>query len=193
MINYTERLDHALRVATWAHEQQGQHRKGTDIPYIIHPFGVMTIASNATDDEDTLIACLLHDILEDVDSKIYNEADMRHDFGERVTKIVLGVTKNSELKYWQERSEAYLNHLENAASDESVIVSTADKVQNLKSILYDYGIVGNEPWQRFSTKSAADQLWWYKSILAVITKRKAPEFLTKELSADVDKLKLIIK
>ncbi len=41
MINYTHRLDKAIRIAAWAHEQQLQHRKGTDIPYIIHPFGVI--------------------------------------------------------------------------------------------------------------------------------------------------------
>jgi len=41
MIKYTDRLDSAIRKAAWAHEQQDQHRKGTDIPYIIHPFGVM--------------------------------------------------------------------------------------------------------------------------------------------------------
>ena len=62
MINYTERLDKALRKAAWSHEQQGQHRKGSDIPYIIHPVGAMMIASNATDDEDILIACLMHDV-----------------------------------------------------------------------------------------------------------------------------------
>jgi (p)ppGpp synthase/HD superfamily hydrolase len=49
MIKYTERLDSALRKAAWAHEKTGQHRKGTDIPYIIHPVGVMIIAGNVTE------------------------------------------------------------------------------------------------------------------------------------------------
>ncbi len=71
MINYTSRLDNAVREAARAHEIEGQHRKGTDIPYIIHPFGVMMIASNATDDEDVLIACLMHDVLEDVNRVQY--------------------------------------------------------------------------------------------------------------------------
>lgn len=51
MINVTSRLDKAIRRAAWAHEQAGQHRKGTDVPYIVHPSGVMIIASNVTDDE----------------------------------------------------------------------------------------------------------------------------------------------
>lgn len=193
MINYTPRLDKALRKAAWAHEQAGQHRKGTDIPYIIHPFGVMTIASSATGDEDILIACLFHDILEDVDSSIYSEDDMRQEFGDRIAEIVLGVTKNSALKSWRATSEAYLEHLEKVASEESVIVSAADKIHNLKSVLYDHGVVGDELWQRFSTRSATDQLWWYESILAVVTSRKAPKPLIEEFSADMKKLKEIVQ
>ena len=73
MINYTERLDKALKVSAWAHEQQKQHRKGTDIPYIIHPVGAMIEASNATEDEDTLISCLLHDILDPDWVRTYSE------------------------------------------------------------------------------------------------------------------------
>src|SRR5665647_836503 len=174
MISYTHRLDKAIRIAAWAHEQQLQHRKGTDIPYIIHPFGVMLIASNATDDEDVLIACLMHDVLEDVDSSIYDEQAMRADFGDRMVAMVKDVTKDDSISDWHERSRAYLDHLENEASDEAVIVSTYDKIHNLVSILVDYETHGEGLWTRFSTQSAADQLWWYESILAVATKRAIP-------------------
>ena len=56
MINLSKRLDTALRTAAWAHEQAGQHRKGSDIPYIMHPFAVLLLATNFTEDEDTLRA-----------------------------------------------------------------------------------------------------------------------------------------
>lgn len=177
MINYTPRLDNAIKRAAWAHEQAGQHRKGTDIPYIIHPFGVMTIAGNVTNDEDILIACLMHDILEDVDSTIYSEHDMRSEFGDRVVSIVKDVTKDDTESDWHKRSKLYLSHLEHEASDEAVIVSGSDKAHNLLSILTDYETVGDELWQRFSTKSAEDQLWWYESILKIVKKRNAPDKL----------------
>lgn len=144
MINYTLHLDNAMRKAAWAHDQAGQYRKGTDIPYIIHPVGTMMIAGNVTDDEDTLIACLLHDVLEDVDSSVYNEADMREDFGDRVVAIVKDVTKDGTKGDWRERAQAYLEHLERSASDEAVIVSAADKTHNLLSILCDYAEVGDD-------------------------------------------------
>jgi (p)ppGpp synthase/HD superfamily hydrolase len=98
----TPRLEKAIRTATIAHKEQ--KRKGSDTPYIIHPYSVMCIAANATQDEDILIACLLHDILEDVSDK-YPRKQMVKDFGDRVASIVDGVTKDSSLPDWQSRAE----------------------------------------------------------------------------------------
>lgn len=192
MINYTTRLDKAIQKAAWAHEQAGQHRKASDnIPYVIHPFGVMVIAGNATDDEDILIACLLHDVLEDVESAIYDEAHMRADFGDRVVSFVKDVTKDSSVSDWRKRSLAYLDHLENKASDGAVIVSACDKIHNLLSTLADYQTHGENIWERFTTKNSADQLWWYESILEVITKRGAHLLLQQTLAMQVAELRKI--
>ena len=188
MINYTDRLNYAICVAARAHEKQGQHRKGTDIPYIIHPFGVMLIASNVTDDEDVLIACLMHDVLEDVASDIYSEDAMRRDFGDRVVAMVKDVTKDDTEKDWRKRSEVYLTHLEHEASDGAVVVSASDKLQNLLTTLVDLEIHGEALWQRFTTKSGEDQLWWYQSILTVIERRSAPAALVAQLADAVSEL-----
>lgn len=182
MINLTKKLDHALRKSAWAHEQAGQHRKGTDIPYIIHPFGTMMIASNATKDENTLIACLLHDVLEDVDSSIYDQDQIVQDFGNKVITIIKDVTKDDTIPNWHDRSNAYLDHLKHNACDEAVIVSASDKIHNLISVLSDYDTVGDKLWQRFTTNSASDQVWWYDSILQVIKFRQAPEILVNQLT-----------
>lgn len=189
MINYTNRLDKAIRTAAWAHEKQVHHRKGTDTPYIIHPFGVMVLAGNVTDDDDVLIACLLHDVLEDVDSGIYDESTMRQDFGDRVVNIVLDVTKDESIKDWRKRGEAYLDHLEHEASDEAVIVCASDKIHNLMSILADLDVQGDELWEVFTTKSSSDQLWWYESILEVITRRGVDKGLSDKLAELVTELR----
>lgn len=188
-MKFTPRLELAIQKATLAHAKQ--KRKGGNIPYIIHPFSVMCIASETTDDEDILIACLFHDILEDVPEE-YPRQTMRAEFGDRVVDIVDGVTKDSSLKEWKARSKAYLDHLEHQASNESVLVSCADKIHNLMSILTDYKTHGNELWNRFSTKSGADQLWWYRSILSVVKKRKAPKVLIDQLDELVISLKEIV-
>lgn len=96
-MQFTPKIERAINTAAYAHRHQT--RKGSDVPYIVHPFGVMLIASQATADEDTLIACLLHDILEDVPEE-YSKQQMLRDFGESVVAIVEGVTKNSTLPEW---------------------------------------------------------------------------------------------
>lgn len=193
MINYTNRLDSAIRKAAWAHEQAGQHRKDTDIPYIIHPVGTMMIASSVTNNEDILIACLMHDVLEDVDSSIYSQEQMRADFGDHVVEIVKDVTKDGSQDDWRLRAEAYLERLTTKASGEAVVVSASDKIHNLLSILSDYEEVGDQLWQRFSTKNSIDQLWWYESILIVIKKRNAPTKLCAKLERQVESLLKIVK
>jgi len=192
MIAYTPRLDMGIRISATVHERAGQHRKGSDIPYISHPFGVMLIASNATKDEDVLIASLMHDVLEDVPSDIYSEANMRRDFGRRVVSIVKDVTKNDDQPDWHLRGAEYLDHLRGKACDEAIIVSTADKIHNLQSILIDHALEGDAVWQRFSTKSAADQLWWYSSVLDVVTERQAPPVLVQQLGGLVTNLQTLV-
>ncbi len=191
MINFTKRLDKAIRISAWCHEQAHGHRKGGDIPYIIHPYGVMLIASNVTDNEDTLIACLLHDVLEDVPKSIYDENKMRADFGDNVTKIVKDVTKDSTLNNWYGTSKAYLHHLEFEACDEAIVVSASDKIHNLESTLFDYEEIGDKLWDRFTTKNLSDQIWWYESVYRAVSKRDAPNYLLFKLAGDIKNLKAL--
>ena len=191
MINFTKRLDKAIRISAWCHEQAHGHRKGGDIPYIIHPYGVMLIASNVTDNEDTLIACLLHDVLEDVPKSIYDENKMRADFGDNVTKIVMDVTKDSTLNNWYGTSKAYLHHLEFEACNEAIVVSASDKIHNLESTLYDYEDIGDKIWDRFTTKNLSDQIWWYESVYGVLIKRLCSDELTNKLDHLINSLKTL--
>ena len=183
----TPRLTQALNVATRAHD--GHYRKATDIPYTSHLFGVMYLTSkqglSADVEEDVLIACLLHDTLEDVPEK-YTAEQMEADFGPRVLDIVLGVTKDGTLGDWQERSDAYLAHLREA-SYESVVVSACDKLHNLSSILADHEVLGDELWPRFNSGKQRQQ-WWYRAVLEIVEQR-APELpLLVEYRAKVERL-----
>jgi len=148
------------------------------------------IASNVTGDEDTLIGCLLHDVLEDVDTKIYGEEDMREDFGQKVLEIVQGVSKDDSIEDWKQRSVSYLENLTKARS-ESIIVCAADKIHNLKSMLIDYENIQDELWDKFNSDKKS-QLWWYESSLEIIQARVPENKLTLELQVLVDQLKRII-
>lgn len=187
MIDYTPRLDEAMRVAATAHSEQ--KRKGTEIPYIVHPFAVMHIASQVTNDEDVLVASLFHDVLEDVPDK-YSKEQMQRAFGARVVSIVEGVTKDDTIQDWQGRSDAYLAHLR-TADEASVIVSGADKIHNLQSILIDYEQYGDQLWDRFNADKER-QLWWYGSIHDVLQERLPESALTATLGDLVDKFKGIL-
>ncbi len=84
-------INQAIVVATRAHA--GQVRKGTDTPYIVHPYAVAMLARNYTADPEIIAACLLHDVLEDVAPAVYSEADMLQDFGSGVVDLVKTVSE----------------------------------------------------------------------------------------------------
>lgn len=186
-VSLTPRLQKAINVAAVAHD--GHKRKGTSIPYVSHLFGVMYLLAQVTDDEDVLIAGLLHDALEDVPER-YGEEQLRADFGDRVLAIVQGVTKDSSLPDWQARSDAYIEHLATQASEESVMLSCADKLHNLQSILLDYEVLGDELWSRFNSGKERQQ-WWYEQIAEVVEKRLPGFPLNRELQEAVTTLKAL--
>ncbi len=188
MINYTNRLYRAINKATWAH--RNQKRKGSDLPFIVHPYSVMSIASYVTDNEDILIACLLHDVIEDVPEE-YSKAQIVEDFGQKVLDLVLDVTKDEQAGDWREKCDKYLYHIEFMASDDAVIVSCADKIHNLISILDDYKIHKDELWKRFNS-GKEDQYWWYESNLGVIRKRLPNLSLVSTLDTLVKDFKNIL-
>ena len=193
MINLSKRLDTALRTAAWAHEQAGQHRKGSDIPYIMHPFAVLLLATNFTEDEDTLIACALHDVLEDVPPHIYSQDDMRRDFGAGVVAIVQDVTKSTASNDWHETAQSYLDNLRNQASPQAVLVAACDKLHNLQSTIFDYQTEGEYLWQRFTTRSSDDQVWWYRQVIDVLRHRRVPLPLLQCLQNQLDRLVALIE
>ncbi|AHI20189.1 HD domain-containing protein [Corynebacterium casei] len=161
------RLFRAINVAAWAHA--GQMRKGTEIPYISHPFAVMHLVSQQPGvDEDTVIAALLHDVLEDVPER-YSQEDMVRDFGSVVTSYVQMVSKDKSLPSWQERADDYLIRLRSAPFSALVIIA-CDKFHNLGSIMADYEKHGEALWDRFNSGKQS-QHWWYQTVYETLEER----------------------
>lgn len=187
MSKLSHRLRRALNTASLAHRVHV--RKGSGIPYVSHLFAVMYLLSTITDDEDILVAGLLHDTLEDVPEN-YGEQDMLRDFGPRVLSLVLDVTKDDSLSTWQARADAYLDHLAVNAHPDAVLISVADKTHNLMSILDDYEELGDQLWDRF-TAAKQQQQWWYAAVAEVATRRLPGNPLCGELSGLVEQLKAL--
>ncbi|PLA37462.1 bifunctional (p)ppGpp synthetase/guanosine-3',5'-bis(diphosphate) 3'-pyrophosphohydrolase [Corynebacterium coyleae] len=177
------RIIRAINVAASAH--RNDVRKGTDIPYVSHVFGVMHFVSQVTDDEDVLIGALFHDIFEDVPEE-YSAKQMVAEFGERVVGLVRGVTKDDSIGSWQGRADAYLAQLREA-EEGSVLIAAADKLHNLLSIHADLDTIGDDLWGRFNSP-VERQVWWYRSVCDVVQERLPGNQLGAELRRQVERL-----
>jgi (p)ppGpp synthase/HD superfamily hydrolase len=175
---------------TYAHQvHKDQRRKGTGIPYIAHILGVTAIAIEYGATEDEAIGALLHDAAEDGGGEA-TLAEIRAQFGEAVADIVLGcsdsLVEDPEDKLpWLERKENYLAHLENA-SQSVCLVSAADKLHNVRSVMRDYREHGDEIWDRFQGKRDGT-LWYYETVAHVLVRRYRSQ-LTRDLQDEVDQL-----
>ncbi|AJE33015.1 hypothetical protein B842_05830 [Corynebacterium humireducens NBRC 106098 = DSM 45392] len=181
----TRRLMRAMNDAAVHHRDHV--RKGSGIPYVAHLYAVMHLVAQHTGDEDILIAALFHDTLEDV-PEAYSAAEMRADYGDRVTDLVLHLSKDDSLSGWQERADAYLAHLEHHAPPEAVLISCADKLHNLMSILDDHAAQGETLWGRFNSGKERQQ-WWYGEMHRVVGKRLPGLPLNEELAGQVERLR----
>jgi (p)ppGpp synthase/HD superfamily hydrolase len=178
----TPRFTQALVLAAQAHE--GQCRKGTSIPYIVHPVGVAGLVARYEGDEDLQIAALLHDVLED--GGLHFEGRIAH-FGDRVLRVVHGCTDGvpdamGQKADWKERKTTYLEHLREADED-TLLVSGCDKLYNALSIEEDLIEVGASVFARF--KAGRDgTLWYYGELAEIFRERECP--VAPALSAAVE-------
>jgi len=141
----------------------GQARKASTIPYIAHLMGVASLVLEAGGDEDLAIAALLHDVVEDCGGAPMLK-EVRRRFGTRVAKIVDGCTDADVYPKppWRERKEKYIARLKKENGD-TRLVSAADKLNNVRSILSDYRAIGESVWSRFNG-GREGTLWYYRTL-----------------------------
>jgi len=146
-----------------AEKHKGQARKASTIPYIAHLMGVASLVLEAGGDEDLAIAALLHDVVEDCGGAPMLK-EVRRRFGRRVAKVVEGCTDADTYPKppWRERKEKYIRHLRIADAD-TRLVSCADKLNNVRSILSDYRAIGEAIWPRFNG-GREGTLWYYRTL-----------------------------
>lgn len=129
-----KRLEKAYLIALKAHLHQKRH---SGEPYFLHCISVAQILINLRMDENTIIAGLLHDVVEDTD---YRLEDIDEEFGSEVRLLVDGVTKISGLKYQskeEQQAETFRKMLLSMASDVRVIIiKFADRLHNMRTLEY---------------------------------------------------------
>lgn len=180
-----ERFLAAVHLAAEIHSGR---RLGTEIPYMAHLLVVTGLVLEDGGDEDQAIAAMLHDSVEDGGGRQLLER-LQREFGERVAEIVAACSDTldpqGDRRSWRERKVAYVAHLPDVYDDGVLRVALADKVNNARSIVRDYRAEGQALWDRFTNKSAADQLWYYDELLRFFSKRR-PGPLVEDLQRAVE-------
>ncbi|MEE1312137.1 MAG: HD domain-containing protein [Lachnospiraceae bacterium] len=165
-------LEKAVVFAANAHK--GQRRKGTSLPYIVHPMEVAAIAAGLTDDLEVICAAMLHDVLEDCEHVTYTH--LEQEFGSRVASLV-AMESEDKSKSWQERKQHTIDFLHYEASKEMKIIALSDKLANIRALKRDYLKVGDELWQRFNEKDKRKQGWYYYGMIpGLSTLSHCPEY-----------------
>lgn len=167
-------IEHALEIAAKAH--QGQYRKGTDTPYISHPYAVGLLLTAAGCREAVIIAGILHDTVEDTPLTL---DFIRAEFGEEIAHIVDGCSENKRLR-WRARKTECIEALK-TASMEVCLVTCADKLHNLRTIISEYEQIGDAVWERFHGDIEA-QRWYYRSV------EHSLQLKARQKNAECDKL-----
>jgi (p)ppGpp synthase/HD superfamily hydrolase len=170
-LGYSDRINHAFAFAAKHHDQQV--RKGTRVPYFTHPANVAVILTRYGQDEETVLAGILHDVVEDcVRDGFTREMLVERigdKFGAEVLEDVLAVTErkrdeNDVELDWEERKSDYLERLA-TASERARWVCAADKIHNAGSLLADLRRTAfpESVWGRFR-RGPEETVRWYRRV-----------------------------
>lgn len=169
-----ESVQSAFAIALAEHGDQA--RKGSDIPYMSHLWGVASLVLEHGGQTDDVCAALLHDTAEDQGGE-ETLARVKAQFGEHVADMVRGLSdalpaKGEDKPPWRARKEAYVRGVVDEPID-VLRVSAADKLHNLRAMTTDLRAVGPELWDRFNEKNLKSHLWYLEALTSAYEARAA--------------------
>ena len=195
-LHLTSRFTRAVDYARTIHVGT---RKKTEVPYIAHLLGVASLVMGEAGHvpfpmtEDIAIAALLHDAVEDAGG-MPRLHDIDANFGKEVARIVEGcsdsfVQDSSKKMEWEQRKQDYIERLKREPED-TLLVSAADKLYNVRAIVEDHRSHGAEVWKRFN-RGPDQQLWYYSATLKMFRQRCPDWRIVAELGRAVEELSKI--
>lgn len=152
---YSPRIESAVTTMIEAHGL-GRRKAGRGFE-ATHVLSVAFIAHDFGFDEDTVIAAILHDTLEDT---ALDPDVIRRRFGDHVLSVVKDVTEPPRVHPWRARKEAYIERLRASPRAGARAVASADKIHNLSSLVA--GIEARGPAFIDAFTTGIDEMVWYQ-------------------------------
>jgi len=161
-------LQEALQFAAMAHK--GAFRKGSRVPYILHPMETAMTTLRMTGDVTLASAAALHDVIEDTS---YTYEDILCRFGKHVADIVLEESENKRRdmtpeQSWKIRKEEGLERISKASRDAKV-VALSDKLSNMRATHRGYLQQKDTVFERFHSKKKEDHAWYHGGLLDALS------------------------
>ena len=128
-------VEKAYRVAAEAHKDQ---KRKSGEPYIIHPLCVAIILADLEMDKETIVAAILHDVVEDT---VMTLDELTKEFGSEVALLVDGVTKLTQLSWSADKVEIQAENLRKmflamAKDIRVILIKLADRLHNMRTLQY---------------------------------------------------------
>jgi (p)ppGpp synthase/HD superfamily hydrolase len=158
----------AIEFAARAHV--GQYRKGTKIPYIVHPLGVGKILIEYGCPAHLIVAGILHDTVEDTPVTL---DEIRQTFGWDVADLVKAASEPDKSDTWENRKNHTIDMLKTLSKEAAVLV-LADKIDNIRAIREDLERNGEGLWDRFNAPKTK-QKWYYENLETGLSARLGDE------------------
>ena len=165
------RISRAVAFAADAHKSE--FRKGTSVPYLVHPLDVMSILLKNGAGEDLAIVGVLHDVLEDTPR---TRDDILQNFGGKVCSLVEGASEEEKFtkgvpneekkKTWKVRKQSKIQKIRESGRDLRLLIC-ADKLANIRDIMADYLVSGDALWSKFNA-SKEDESWYYHEMASAL-------------------------
>jgi (p)ppGpp synthase/HD superfamily hydrolase len=174
---YSYRVEQAIRAASVLHKDQVR-RGSMPFPFVTHVIATAFTLLDYTDDEDVIVAALLHDTLEMTD---YSLEELREDFGGHVSDLVETLTEPSLTTNpgvsWRDAKMAYVKQLKKGHHD-ALLIAAADKIHNFRTIVEDYSDAPARFIKDFG-KNSDERLEMYELISTVINSRLSHPILAE--------------
>ena len=181
-----------FKAAEWAADRHALRQRGTRAtPSLGQVLGIASLVIEDGGTEREAIAAMILDALGDGGMPM---TELRDEFGKKVAKLVArsladrpgaGVDpRDLDTDSWRERREAYLLGLDLEDDERVVRLAAADTLREVRTLVADLRRHGSIAFARFATPPS-DQLEWYRSLLAVFTRRMARGHLVQELRAAI--------